>query len=145
MAIHLQIVIDCADPAKLAGFWATALGYQVQPPPEGFATWQDALAAQDIPKSEWNSAAALIDPDGGGPRIFLQRVPEPKTIKNRLHLDLPVGGPLGTPAEEAKRRIEAEVERLVAAGATAVQARDGQWGEHWVVMLDPEGNEFCVT
>ena len=87
MATGVQVVIDCADPAALARFWAAALGYIEQPPPEGFASWQDWLKAHGIPESEWNAANAVIDPDGRGPRIYFQRVPEPKTVKNRLHFD----------------------------------------------------------
>ncbi|KAB2345492.1 VOC family protein [Actinomadura rudentiformis] len=145
MATELQIAIDCADPAKLAEFWALALGYELEPPPPGFASWDEALRARGIPESEWNSASALRDPDGRGPRLFFQRVPEPKEVKNRLHLDLRVGGPLESPVAERARRINTAVERLADAGASVVEPRDGQWGEHWVVMQDPEGNEFCVS
>ncbi|GAA3983640.1 VOC family protein [Actinomadura viridis] len=145
MATTVQITVDCSDPGRLAGFWALALGYVLDPPPPGFGSWPEALAARGIPESEWNSASAVSDPDGAGPRLFFQRVPEPKTAKNRLHLDLRAGGPLDRPAGERRAAVRAEAERLAAAGATIVEARDGQWGEHWIVMLDPEGNEFCVT
>ena len=83
MARTVQIVIDCADPAAVAEFWAQALGYVVQPPPDGFATWQDALAAWGVPKDRWDSASAVVDPDGVGPRVFLQKVPEAKVAKMR--------------------------------------------------------------
>src|SRR5687768_9499501 len=105
MATPIQVVIDCADPARLAAFWAAALGYQVQPPPEGFETWEDALRSWGVPKDAWNSRSAVVDPDGEGPRIFFQQVPEPKTVKNRVHLDVNAGGPRGTPDEEHRRRI----------------------------------------
>ena len=94
MATAVQVVIDCADPGALADFWATALHYKVQDPPEGFATWEDALVAWGIPESAWNDRSAVVDPDGAGPRVFFQRVPEPKQVKNRVHLDLNVGGGL---------------------------------------------------
>ena len=141
MAVPVQIVIDCADPDRLATFWATALGYKKQDPPEGFESWQAFLSAQGIPEDQWNSASAVVDPDGAGPRIFFQRVPEPKASKNRVHLDVNVGGPLGTPPEERRARVDAAVEPLVQAGATRVRTFEER-GEHWIAMLDPEGNEF---
>jgi hypothetical protein len=143
MATPIQIVIDCADPRRLAEFWAAALGYVLQPPPEGFGSWEDFLTERGIPQSEWNSRNAVVDPDERGPRILFQRVPEPKATKNRLHLDVNAGGPLGTPPEERRRRVDAEVERLVAAGATRVHVKE-ELGERWVLLLDPEGNEFDV-
>jgi hypothetical protein len=145
MATPIQVVIDCADPARLAAFWAEALGYQVQPPPPGFRTWEDTLRAQGVPESEWNSASAVVDPDGTGPRIYFQRVPEAKQVKNRLHLDLRAPGGQGEAAQQRRSAIDAEVERLSALDATVVApAQVGRFGEYWVVMADPEGNEFCV-
>jgi hypothetical protein len=143
MATRVQVVIDCVDPAQLAKFWAAALDYTVQPPPEGFASWQDFLRAQGVPESEWNSANAVVDPDQQGPRIYFQRVPEPKTVKNRLHLDLNVSGGLAVPLAARRERVGAEVKRLEQLGAAEVQAKELR-GEYWVVMRDPEGNEFCV-
>src|SRR5262245_22397489 len=143
MAIGVQVVIDCADPARLGEFWAAALGYKVQDPPEGFGSWQEWLAKMGIPEDEWNSANAVVDPDGKGPRIYFQRVPEPKTVKNRLHLDLNVGGPRGTELAVRKERVAGEVDRLVAVGAIG-QSTNEERGEHWVTMRDPEGNEFDV-
>lgn len=143
MATGVQVVIDCADPARLAEFWAAALGYVVQEPPAGFATWQDFLRAQGIPESDWNRASAVVDPERRGPRIYFQRVPEPKTVKNRVHLDLNVSGGLSTPVEARRERVDAEADRLRGLGATRLRAGD-EHGEFWVVMQDPEGNEFCV-
>jgi hypothetical protein len=82
MATRIQVVIDCADPDSLATFWAEALGYKKQDPPEGYPTWQDFETAQGIPQNELNSWHAVIDPDGAGPRLYFHRVPEPKTGKN---------------------------------------------------------------
>jgi Glyoxalase-like domain len=144
MATDLQVAIDCADPAALSRFWAEALGYVLQPPPEGFASWEEALAAWGVPESDWNSASAVIDPDGGGPRIYFQRVPEAKAVKNRLHLDLRVSTGIGASVDERRRAIEPEAERLVARGATVVGAKEER-GEWWLVLQDPEGNEFCLT
>lgn len=143
MATGVQVVIDCADLAQLARFWAAALGYVEQEPPTGFASWQDFLRAQGVPESEWNSANAVVDPDQRGPRIFFQRVPEPKTVKNRLHLDLNVGGGRAAPLEARRERVNAEARRLRGLGATEVRATE-QRDEFWIVMRDPEGNEFCL-
>jgi hypothetical protein len=143
MATGIQVVIDCADPDRVASFWASALGYKLQDPPDGYATWEEFLTAIGVPEDQWNNASAVVDPDGNGPRIYFQRVPEGKTVKNRVHMDLNVGGGSSTPIEERKKRVGAEVERLKGEGATVfrpVEERD----EYWVVMLDPEGNEFCL-
>ncbi len=90
--------------------------YKPQDPPPGFASWQAFLNAQGIPGSEWNSANAVVDPDGAGPRLYFQRVPEGKTVKNRLHLDLNVEA-RDAPHDERRRWIDIEVERLVGLGA----------------------------
>ena len=136
MARTVQVAIDCADPAALSRFWAEALGYVLQPPPEGHDSWESWLRAMGVPESEWNSASAVIDPDGAGPRVYFQRVPEGKAVKNRLHLDIRVRG--------GREAIPGEADRLVRLGATVVGPKDER-GEHWVVMQDPEGNEFCLT
>ncbi len=143
MATSVQIVIDCADPARLAPFWAAALQYRQDDPPEGYDSWPAFLAAQGVPEDQWNAANAVSDPDGRGPRIYFQRVPEPKHVKNRVHLDLNVGGGHAIPLDERQRRVDAEVERLIGLGATKLHPME-QRGEYWVVMQDPEGNEFCV-
>jgi hypothetical protein len=143
MRTPFQVVIDCAEPSALAEFWATALHYQVQEPPEGFASWEEALAEWGIPESQWNERSAVVDPAGEGPRVFFQRVPESKQVKNRVHLDLNVGGSDGTDPPQRKARIASEADRLVAAGAT-VQAEFDLPREYWLVLQDPEGNEFCI-
>src|SRR5215211_2844389 len=117
MATKLQVVIDCADPDRLATFWSAAIGYKLQDPPEGHDSWESFLRAQNIPEEDWNSASAVVDPDGVGPRLFFQRVPEPKTVKNRVHLDLNQGD-RETPPDERRRRVDAEVERLKGLGAS---------------------------
>jgi len=139
----VQVVFDCSDPARMASFWAAALHYKLQDPPPGFDSWPAWLKTQGIPESEWNSASAVVDPEGRGPRIYFQRVPEGKVVKNRVHLDLNVGGPRTAPPEGRRRRIDAEVERLVALQARKVRTLE-QRGEYFVNMLDPEGNEFDV-
>jgi hypothetical protein len=141
MATGVQVVFDCADPARMAKFWSEALHYAEQDPPAGFDSWQAWLKAQGIPESEWNSANAVVDPAGTGPRIYFQRVPEGKSVKNRVHLDLNVGGGRTTPLDERKRRVNAEAERLIALGAKRAKSQEGG-GEFCLNMYDPEGNEF---
>jgi Glyoxalase-like domain len=143
MAIRLQVVFDAADPPKLAAFWGEAIGYVEEDPPDGFDSWEAWALANDLPREKWGNYDSRIDPDGAGPRLFFQRVPEPKTAKNRVHLDLDVSGGRGTPIEDRRRRVADAVERAVAAGATRVKDYD-EAGQHWVVLQDPEGNEFCL-
>jgi hypothetical protein len=137
------VVFDCADPDRLARFWAQALGYKLQDPPQGHQSWEDWLRDQGIPQERWNDANAVVDPDGRGPRIFFQRVPEAKTTKNRVHLDLNVTGGPAVPLEERRGQVDAEVERLLGLGASRLRVVEEQGG-YWAVMQDPEGDEFCV-
>ncbi len=141
MAAGIQVVIDCADPAKLARFWAEALGYVVQPPPPGYQSWEDFLREQGVPKDRWNMASAVVDPDGKGPRVFLQQVPEGRVVKNRVHIDVVVTA--GLSGDEALARLEAESERLQSLGAERLDLLS-ELGSTWIVHRDPEGNEFCV-
>jgi predicted enzyme related to lactoylglutathione lyase len=114
------ITVDCTDAALVGRFWEVVLGWPLEIEPD-----------PDAP--ELGLAAFLTNPSGG-PNILFQPVPEPKTVKNRVHLDL---GP-------TDRTRDAEVERLVGAGATIVSDQRRPDGTGWVVMADPEGNEFCV-
>jgi len=142
VAPTVQVVLDCADPGAQAQFWAAALGYVVQPPPPGHETWPDFLRELGVPEEQWNDRSAVVDPDGLRPRVFLQKVPEPKTVKNRVHLDVQVGAGLGP--DERPGRVATEVERLLGLGAT--HADVGQPDDaSFTVMRDPEGNEFCVS
>lgn len=143
MGTRVQVVIDCADPARLADFWAEALHYEIPAPPPGFASWDGWARSEGIPEDRWNDARALQDPDGTGPRVHFQRVPERKVAKNRMHLDLNVGGGPDVPVEEHRQRVDAEVARLKTLGATDERGAMDQRGEYWVRMNDPEGNEFC--
>ena len=144
MATGIQIVFDCADPWGLATFWAEALHYRMQSPPQGFSSWTDWARAQGIPQARWNDWAAAEDPDGSGPRIYFQRVPEGKVAKTRMHLDLNVCGGSKMPLADRKTRIVAEAARLKAIGASDHRGALEEDGEFWVRMNDPEGNEFCV-
>lgn len=150
MARTVQVVFDCRDPAALSEFYAAALHYKLQDPPKGFASWQEALKAFGVPEDEWNSASVVVDPEGKGPRIYFQQMETPKPGKNRLHLDVSVSGGPTVPLADRKVRIDAEVDRLLGLGAIKQHAVELPWrssaepGEYWVVMQDPEGNEFCV-
>ncbi len=144
MVTSFQVVFDCADPDRVARFWAAALGYRVPDPPPGHASWEDWLKARGVPEEEWNSASVVEDPEGTRPRLFFQRVPEGKVAKNRMHLDLNIGGGHSVPLAERRARVDAEVARLKAMGATDARGAIEKDGEYWVRMNDPEGNEFCV-
>ena len=141
---RFQVVFDCADPAGQAAFWQEALHYISPPPPPPHETWEDYLRALGVPEDEWNTGNAVEDPDGVGPRLYFQKVPESKVAKNRMHLDLNVGGGRSVPLEERRARVDAEVTRLKFLGATDERGAMEKDGEYWVRMNDPEGNEFCV-
>ena len=110
---QLGLVLDCADPERLAEFWAPALGY--------------------VNLGTAGNYVALFPNGAPGPKLLLQRVTEPKAVKNRMHVDIEVAD------------IDVEAARLVALGATRVS--EGPCSEHgstWLLMHDPEGNEFCI-
>lgn len=142
-----QITIDCADPDRMARFWAQALGYKLEEPPAPHQGWRDYWVSVGVSEDEAEDGYdSIIDPSGNGPRIWFQRVPEAKTIKNRLHLDLLVGGGRGVPLEERKRRVVAEGVRLAGAGAVERHTMDQPEFDHfYLAMADPEGNEFDVV
>jgi hypothetical protein len=123
MAKPMQIALDCSDPTKLAAFWASALDYEV-------------ARTSDDGERVW-----LSDPERKGPSLLLHRVPEPKTVKNRLHLDVYVTWDL--PPQEAKPIVDVEAARLCAMGATRLRTFESD--DYFIVMSDPEGNEFCIA
>jgi hypothetical protein len=136
-----QVTFDCADPERVARFWCEVLGYVVPPPPEGFADWDEFN--RSLPAEQQGSAFACVDPAGEGPRLFFQRVPEGKVVKNRVHLDVRAG--TGLVGDERLATLRAESERLIALGAKLFQEQlaDG-YNESCITMLDIEGNEFCL-
>jgi hypothetical protein len=141
MAFDFQVAIDCAAPHELADWWAEALGWQVEAQDESFILEMiqvGAASEADTTRHRgalvWKVGAAITSPDPGRPRVLFQQVPEPKTVKNRLHLDVRVG----------PERREAEVTRLLGLGATELW-RASQGPYEWATLADPEGNEFCVT
>jgi len=139
MAYNFQVVIDCVDPHELADWWAEALGWSVEPSDEafirkmiaeGYATDGDTTMHRGV--LVWKEGAAIRHPDGR--RILFQLVPEPKTVKNRVHLDIFVGA----------ENVEAELKRLTEMGAKFLHR--GRQGPHgWVTITDPEGNEMCLA
>ena len=152
MSRQVQVTFDAADPRALSSFWRDALGY-VHPGPPGIdvpeggdplAAWDDFLARVGVPEHERNRASAIEDPDGQGPRLFFQQVPEGKVVKNRVHLD--VRAAPGLQGEERMAALEAECERLVALGATRLRRHEPAppMSAGFLVMADPEGNEFCL-
>jgi hypothetical protein len=141
MAYYFQVTIDSAAPHPLADWWAEALGWEREPSDEAFI--QRMVEEGQARESDtmrhngelvWREGAAIRHPSGDAPRVLFQLVPEPKTVKNRVHLDVRVGAD----------HVEAEVARLAARGATVLH--HGRQGPHtWVTMADPEGNELCLT
>ncbi|MEU6555889.1 VOC family protein [Streptomyces sp. NPDC046915] len=138
---QFQVTFDCAEPERVARFWCEVLGYVVPPPPEGFTTW-DAFD-RSLPPERQGAAFACGDPSGVGPRLYFQRVPEGKVVKNRVHLDVRVG--TGLVGEERLAKLEAECARLVELGAVCVQVLlADDHNESCISMQDVEGNEFCL-
>ncbi len=153
MPARFQLVVDCTDPEPLARFWAAALGYVLEPPPDGFASWDDWRRDLGLPDSELGIGAdSIIDPRGEGPRIWFRVEPDPKIVKNRLHLDVHVTGGRGpgqnrsVPLAVRTRQVDAEARRLADLGATITGALSADGLDHYAVgMKDPEGNEFDVN
>ena len=145
MTTDWKITVDCADAARLMRFWKEALGYVDAPPPEGWDSWEAWLRHFEVPEEEWDDGGVLVDPEGRLPRLSFLKVPEGKSAKNRMHLDLQVSG--GRHVDQATRRdrILAHVERLVGAGGSVLQEHEFDGELDHVVMADPEGNEFCVV
>jgi predicted enzyme related to lactoylglutathione lyase len=111
---QFQVTFDCAEPVRVARFWAETLGYR--------AEYDD------------EQAAAALDPTGAGPRLYFQRVPEGKVVKNRMHVCL----------RPSDRSRDEEIDRLLGLGAGLANDRRNPDGTGWAILTDPEGNEFCV-
>ncbi|MFG2965686.1 VOC family protein [Streptomyces sp. NPDC048288] len=126
---QFQVTFDCAEPERLARFWCEVLGYVIPSPP------------RSQPAEDQGSWFACSDPSGVGPRLFFQRVPEEKVVKNRVHLCVRVG--TGLTGEVRLATLEAECARLLPLGAVRVRLLyDGN--DSCIVMQDIEGNEFCI-
>jgi len=145
--VFWQLTIDANDPALLAQFWAKALGYQSVPPAEPATTWHAHYQARLGEEPAFEDR--LFDPAGLRPPLWFQPVPEAKAGKNRLHLDLYVTGrDDATPLPRRIEMVEATVSELVGSGASVERRTRGDDPEdpfYYVVMHDPEGNEFCVS
>jgi hypothetical protein len=152
MSRQIQVTFDAHDPRALSTFWRDVLGY-VHPGPPGvdlpegadpLAAWDDFLERVGVPEDQRNTRSAIEDPSGRGPRLFFQQVPEDKVAKNRVHLD--VRAAPGLEGEERMAALETECDRLVALGATRVRRDEPEppMSLGFIVMTDPEGNEFCL-
>jgi hypothetical protein len=142
MAVRIDLTIDCAEPERLARFWRAMLGYIDRPVPDGYASWEDYDRQHGVPEDQLDGGSAALDPDGAGPRLFFQRVPEGKQVKNRVHLDVHVSA--GLDGGAARERIHTEAHRAQALGARQLRINDDD-EDYFIVMQDPEGNEFCLT
>ncbi|MDP9794022.1 hypothetical protein J2S43_002534 [Catenuloplanes nepalensis] len=138
---EFQVTFDCAEPERVARFWCEVLGYVVAQPPKGFDSWSEF--DRSLPAERQGAWFACVDPAGAGPRLFFQRVPEGRVVKNRVHLDVRVA--TGLVGAERLAALQAESTRLQALGATVVQVllADGE-NESCIPMQDIEGNEFCL-
>ncbi|MGY1749392.1 VOC family protein [Modestobacter sp. SYSU DS0511] len=152
MSRQVQVTFDASDPRALSSFWREVLGY-VHPAPPGvdlpegadpLAAWDDVLARLGVPAEQRNARSAIEDPEGQGPRLFFQQVPERKTVKNRVHLDVRAAPGLQGAARMAA--LEAECARLVTLGATRLRRVEPEppMEAGFIVLADPEGNEFCL-
>jgi hypothetical protein len=138
---QVQVTFDCAEPHRVARFWCEVLGYVLPPAPEGFASWDDY--ERSLPPGHTPGWSACSDPTGVGPRLYFQRVPEGKVVKNRVHLDVRVG--TGLVGDERVAVLEAECARLVELGGVRVRLLTAdEENESCLVMQDVEGNEFCL-
>ena len=133
-----QVTFDCHDPHATCRFWAEALGYELVRDEDmirklladGVASEDDVTTVDE--QLVWKDGDACEDPGGNRPRMYFQRVPEPRSAKNRVHVDLRTDD------------REAEVDRLVGLGAKRDEDHD-EGGHRWTTLLDVEGNEFCVV
>jgi Glyoxalase-like domain len=145
--VRFQLVVDCTDPDLLARFWAAALGYELAPVPDGFESWHDFYLHLGLPEEDLvEGADRIADPDGIGPSIWFHVVPDAKTVKNRLHLDIHASGDRTDPIETRKERVDAEARRLAGLGAAISGPMADEGLDHYAVgMKDPEGNEFDIN
>jgi hypothetical protein len=139
MATRIQVVFAAKDPGRLAAFWREALDYAAEPPPAGFASWEEFAAANNIQLEAGTDIDSAVDPDGVGPRFLFER--EDPKARGGVHLDVNAG--TGRPLGERKKIVDEEVHRLIRAGATRMRVVDND-DNYWIELTDPEGNWFCV-
>ena len=151
MSYTVQVTFDCADPHGLAEWWAETLGWQVEAQDAAFI--RQMVEAGHASEDEttvhrgslvWRTGAPIVDPEGAAPRILFQQVPEGKSGKNRVHLD--VRAAPGLSGDERMAALETECHRLVALGASRLRREEPAppMSDGFIVMADPEGNEFCL-
>jgi hypothetical protein len=140
MATRIQVVFAATDPERLAAFWRTALNYGPEPPPPGFDTWDAFADAHGIDLTAGSDIDSAIDPDGVGPRLLFER--DTPRASGVVHLDVNAAAGKSS-VTERKPLVDAECERLVAAGGTKTRVVDRE-DQYWIEMEDPEGNWFCV-
>jgi hypothetical protein len=145
MAHSLQVVFACESPADLAEFWAEALGYVIQLPPDGYESWDAFAEDHRIPEERRNDVSAVVDPDGDGPRLLFERFDGGRP-NQRVHIDINSveAGDIEITDDERSAKLAEERSRLEAIGATYKRRATGMAGEVWIEMFDPEGNWFCV-
>jgi hypothetical protein len=127
----------------MARFWSEALDYVVQPPPDGFDTWEDFADSVGIPEERRNDINAVVDPTGQGPRILFERW-DPAEPNKRTHIDVHSIGNRDLADGDLEERFSDERSRLEALGAVFHRMASGMAGETWMEMYDVEGNWFCV-
>ncbi|WOC11860.1 VOC family protein [Gordonia sp. MP11Mi] len=151
MGSEIQVTFDAHDPRELSRFWCEVLDYVIPGPPGAkpdsdapFAAWDEFLARIDVPPEQWNAKSAAEDPNGVGPRLFFQQTPNEKATKNRVHLD--VRAAPGLVGGERMAALQARADYLATLGAAQLQRVDPTppLDHGHIVMLDPEGNEFCL-
>jgi len=148
MADFFQLVVDCRDPFRMVTFWQPLLGYDVPPPPAPHETWRSWYISVGVPAEviEGDGTDRLVPPDGRGVALWFQPVPEPKTIKNRLHLDLRVTGGRAEPRERRRAAIQTAVNDVLDRGGALIHWTDDEPADHvFALVADPEGNEFCFV
>ncbi|MCU1592709.1 MAG: glyoxalase [Frankiales bacterium] len=148
MSTPWSMTIDTRDASGQVTFWCLALGYEPEPAPAGHGTWREWYLSVGVPEEELEEGDCcdrIRDPEGRRPGIWFQPVPEEKELKNRIHLDLRVGGGREVPLEDRIPLVDAKVAELIAAGASQLRGLSGMAGHYAFVLQDPEGNEFCVT
>lgn len=142
--MEIQVTFDAVDPERLADFWEYALRYRRDDPPDGYTSWTEFLAVRGVAEEDWNNVDAIVPKDGAGPRIFFQKVPEPKAGKNRVHLDISVAD--GFVGDTFMSLLECRADELEERGATRLKRFEADSiNKGWIVMADPEGNEFCLV
>jgi len=144
-----QITWDCADSSRMTRFWSQALGYRVEDPPRGVATWNDYWNSVGVPAEELDplgdGSDSLVDPSGRGPRIWFQQVPEAKSVKNRLHLDINAGGGRAVDLGERKARVHARAEELIPPAGEGSQPGTAATTGHGDLLLRPQSGNTATT